>query len=85
MGYGLAIRESYKGHIPTRSSSKVGKFLRSRDKKFSVKHGSITKNGALTLKWEKQEFTFAYPNLAQSNMSNNVMMFEYYYWVCIKA
>jgi hypothetical protein len=85
VGYGLVIRETYEGYIPTWSSSKIGKFLRSRDKRFSVKHGSITKSQALTLKWRKQEFRFSNADLAQSNMTENGMMYEYYYWVCIQT
>ncbi|KAG0053415.1 hypothetical protein BGZ90_006239 [Linnemannia elongata] len=85
MGYGLTIRNTYQGYIPVQGF-RTGKVLQSPDKKFSVKHGDIAKSRALTLIWGDQLFKFTESNFAQSGTSGiKEMMYEYHYWVCIKA
>ncbi|KAK5821116.1 hypothetical protein F5H01DRAFT_320138 [Linnemannia elongata] len=85
VGYGLTIRNTYQGYIPVQGFRTV-KVLQSPDKKFSVRHGDIAKSRALTLIWGDQLFKFTESNFAQSGMSGiKEMMYEYHYWVCIKA
>ncbi|KAF9143967.1 hypothetical protein BG015_000240 [Linnemannia schmuckeri] len=85
VGYGLTIRGTYEGYIPTLGAN-VGEILRSPDDKFTVKHGNITQSRALTLTWGDQQFKFKKNNEAKTNITaKNEIAREYHYWVCIVA
>ncbi|KAH7049685.1 hypothetical protein BKA57DRAFT_460999 [Linnemannia elongata] len=81
----LVVRNTYSGRISSRSP-KNRKTISSGDSRFSVNHGSYTRNEPLTLTYQGTRYNFArssHVNTVNSDDGLDVIGKDYEYWACL--